>query len=358
MKQLQIGLVGMPFAGKTTLFNLLTGSERETGFSGVGETHTGNAVLSDRRLDYLEELYRTGRIVYAQIQFKDIPGIRSTGGRARHMGRLLEEVRGADALVQVVRVFPSEATGEPRPYRELRDFQTDLFLADLATVENRLARLREARKPPQDAPRQIAVLERVLEGLEGERSPASLSFSPEEQEALGGHVFLVDKPLLIAVNLDEKQLAAGDYPDREKIKEYAAGLQAPVLEISALVELEISRLELEERDPFMAGYGLEEPGLVRLARSAYQRLGLISFFTIGDNEVRAWTIREGTVARRAAGKVHSDMERGFIRAEVFPFAALREQGSPARVREKGFFRLEGKDYPVQDGDVITFRFNV
>ncbi len=355
---MQIGLVGMPFTGKTTLFNLLTGSEQETGFSGTGEVHTGSAVVPDRRLAYLEELYRPERTVYARIQFKDIPGVLSEGGRAGRMARLLEEVRGADALVQVVRAFCSEAAGEPRPYRELRDFRTELYLADLATVENRIARLREARKTPHDAQRQIAALERVREALEEERPPASLPLSPENREALGGQSFLTDKPLLVVINLDENQLAAGGYPDREKIREHAAGAGAPLLEICALVELEIGRLDPKERDDFMAGYGLEEPGLALLARSAYRRLGLLSFFTVGDDEVRAWTIREGTAARRAAGKVHSDMERGFIRAEVFPFDALREQGGTARVREKGLFRLEGKDYLVQDGDVITFRFNV
>lgn len=359
---MQIGLVGMPFAGKTTFFNLLTGAEKETGLAGAGEVHSGSAAVPDRRLDYLWELYRPRRQVNAQIQFKDIPGALSESGRAGRMARLLEEVRGADVLVQVVRAFRSgevsAAAGDPAPYRELRDFRAELFLADMAAVENRLNRLSEARKPPRDADRQAAVLERVLKALEKERSPALLSLGAEEQEALGGQSFLTDKPVIIAVNLDEDQLAAGEYPDREKMREYAAGAEAPVLEISARVELEISRLSPEERAEFMAGYGLDEPGIGRLAQSAYRRLGLISFFTTGDDEVRAWTIREGTPARQAAGKVHSDMERGFIRAEVYHFSDLQAQGGPARAREKGLFRLEGKDYVVRDGDIITFRFNV
>lgn len=357
-----IGLAGLPLAGKTTFFNLLTGANRETGLAGEKEVYTGSAGVPDERVDYLGELYRPRRIVYTQIQLKDIPGVRSGGGKAGRISRLLEEVRPADALLQVVRAFREETVaqiaGVPDPYAELRDFRAELFLADLAAVENRLARLKESRKPPKDAERQEAVLRKVLQALESESLLSTLAISQDEQELLGGQSFLSEKPLLIAVNLDEEQLLAGEYPGQEKLREYAALAGAPVLEICARLELEISRLSPGERAEFMAGYGLSEPGVARLARAAYKRLGLSSFFTVGDDEVRAWTVEQGTVARKAAGKVHSDMERGFIRAEVVGFGDLKHLGGAARAREKGLYRLEGKDYPVCDGDVITFRFNV
>ena len=358
---MQIGLVGLPLTGKTTFFNLLTGAEMETGLSVRREIYTGSAELPDNRLDFLTGLYKPKKTVYAQIQIKDIPGVHrgeSTGAA----GRMLEEVRAADALVQVVRAFQDNTvtavSGEPDPYGELTDFTTELALADLISVENRLSRLRDTRKPPADAPTRIVLLERILLALENGQRVGELELTPPEKNLLLEQNLLTEKPLIIAVNVDETQLSAGDYPGRERLYIFAAEHHIPVLEVCARIEMEINQLSPEERDEFMQDLGLAESGITRLARAAYKLLGLISFFTVGGDEVRAWTIHQGTEAKQAAGKVHSDMERGFIRAEVFHYDDLQNYGNAAAVKDKGLFRLEGKEYMVKDGDIINFRFNI
>ncbi|MEW5921011.1 MAG: redox-regulated ATPase YchF [Bacillota bacterium] len=358
---MQIGLVGLPLTGKTTFFNLLTGAAEETGLSGKREVYTGTAAVPDERIDFLARIYRPKKIFYAQIQFKDIPGVHRGDG-AGTTSRLLEEVRAADALVQVVRAFKEDmvdtAVGEPDPYSELTDFGVDLALADMVAVENRLNRLQGTRKPPKDALAQASVLQRVLNALENGQRLKEIELTDQERSLLADQNFLTEKPLIIVVNLDEEYWTAGDFPGRAKILAYGTEHQIPVMEICARIELEINQLPAEDRVEFMKDLHLNEPGINRLARAAYSLLGLISFFTIGADEVRAWTIRQGTEARKAAGKVHSDMERGFIRAEVFHWDDLKSTGSAAAAREKGLFRLEGKEYVVRDGDIINFRFNV
>ncbi|MGC7846169.1 redox-regulated ATPase YchF [Desulforudis sp. 1088] len=356
-----IGLVGLPLAGKTTLFNLLTGSDLPTGpFSGGG-VNTGMADVPDRRIDYLSSLYKPRKTVYARIQFKDIPGVQSGAGPGA-AGKFLEEVRTADLLVQVVRAFASDEvphiSGTVDPMRDVADFQTELLLADMGVIERRIERIKGGKKPPKTAAVELDVLQRYLAALEAERPVSSVELSEEEAEVMTVYNFLTEKPVILAVNLDEEQLRSGTYPRRDELKAYAGERGFPVVEVSAQVEKEINELLPEDRAEFMADLGLSESGLARLARVAYDYLGLISFFTVGEDEVRAWTIRKGTAARRAAGKVHSDIERGFIRAEVFHYDDLYELGSPAKVKEKGLFRLEGKEYVVKDGDIINFRFNV
>ncbi len=358
---MQIGLVGLPQTGKTTLFNLLTGADEATGLSRKREVYSGTAIVPDERIDFLASLYKPRKKTYAQIQFKDIPGVHRGDG-AGAATRLLEEAKTADALVQVIRAFQEEALnatfGFPDPYKELIDFGADLALSDMVSVENRLARLQSARKPPKDASAQIAVLQRVLTALEEGQHFRTINFKEEEKSLIADQVFLTEKPLIIVVNVDEKSWSTGDYPGKNNIFTYGAEHKIPIMEICARIELEIHQLAQEDREEFMRELQLSEPGINRLARAAYNLLGLISFFTVGEDEVRAWTIRQGTTARKAAGKVHSDMERGFIRAEVFHYDDLRQAGSTAAAREKGLFRLEGKDYIVKDGDIINFRFNV
>ncbi len=360
---MQIGLVGLPQSGKTTFFNLLTGERAPTGFAAAG-VRQGSAVVPDTRIDFLAGLYRPRKTVYARIDFKDIPGAHREEGATR-TARLLDEARGADALVQVIHAFNENGAGgavlrgEPAaPYRELLDFYSELLLADLEAVEGRLARLKNTTKVKNGAAAQIAVLERLREALEQERPAAGVPLSDTERELLAGQLFLSEKPLIMALNLDEAQLAAHDYPERSRVRDYTAARGIPVIEICARVEMEIGELPPADREAFLADLGLRESGLARLARTAYERLGLISFFTVGEDEVRAWTVRRGATARQAAGKVHSDIERGFIRAEIFHYDDIARLGSAAGVREAGLFRLEGKDYPVQDGDIINFRFNV
>jgi len=357
----QIGLVGLPLAGKTTFFNLLTGLQQETGLTGKGTVHLGSAAVPDPRLDYLFQLYKPAKKVNARIQFKDIPGVRFDQGTSL-AAKIWEEVRGADALVQVVRAFRnrlvSSAAGEPNPFKEINDFASELLLADMVSIENRLERIKQAPKPPKNAEFQVAVLEKILTALEDEQPAGSVPLDQEERQVIAGHNFFSEKPLIIAVNLDQDQFASGNYPEREKLLDYASRFNLPVIEACALIEAEISELHPEDRPEFLADPGINEPGISRLARVVYEHLGLISFFTVGEDEVRAWSIHRGTAAKQAAGKVHTDMERGFIRAEIVHFNDLFTLGSVAKAREKGLFRLEGKDYQVQDGDIINFRFNV
>lgn len=357
---MEIGLAGLPLTGKTTFFNLLTGMSQETGLSKKRETFTAIAQVPDERVDYLARLYRPQKVVFAQIQIKDIPGVHRSE-TAGMTNKHLDEARTVDLLVQVVRAFHdtiANIAGEPDPYKELSDFAADLVLADMISVEKQLVRLQESRKQPGNAAFHTAVLQRILQALENEQRICDIELTGEEKLYLAGQNFLTEKPLVIAVNMDEKQFTAGTYKNRDKMLEFAADHNIPLLEICAQMEMEISRLPLDERDEFMSALGLNESGICRLARTVYSLLGLVSFFTVGTDEVRAWTIRKGTIAKKAAGKVHSDIERGFIRAEVFHFDDLKSFGSVAAVREKGLFRLEGKEYVVKDGDIINFRFNV
>lgn len=358
---MQIGLVGLPQSGKTTFFNLLTGAKAPTGFAAAAEVHYGSATVPDSRIDFLAGLYQPRKTVYARIDFADIPGAYPEGGAAR-TARLLDEARSADALVQVIPAFNETGEGgsgeQSSPYHELLDFYSELILTDLVAVERRLERLRSTPQKKNNAAAQIAVLERLREALEQERPATAVPFDDDERQLLAGQIFLSEKPLIAALNLDEQRLASRDYPGRGRVQEYTAARGIPVIEICARLEAEIGELPSADRDAFLADLGLKESGLDRLARTAYERLGLLSFFTVGPDEVRAWTVRQGTTARQAAGKIHSDMERGFIRAEIFRYADLARLGSVARVREAGLFRLEGRDYPVQDGDIIDFRFNV
>ncbi len=358
---MQIGLVGLPLAGKTTLFNLLTGSQMETGPGGKGEVHLGSATVPDPRLDFLFDLYRPRKQVNARIQFKDIPGVRFDQGAAL-AAKIWEELRNSDVLVQVVRAFQSDIVtslaGEPDPFKEIGDFKTELLLADISAVEGRLERIATARKVTKDAGFQIAVLNKLLSALENEQPAGSVPLDEKEREVIGGQNFFCDKPLILAVNMDQDQFVSNGYREREKVLKYASDHHLTVIEVCALLEAEIAELPSGDRSEFLADLGIEEPGISRLARAAYEQLGLISFFTVGEDEVRAWPIRRGIAAKQAAGKVHTDIERGFIRAETMGYDDLFAVGSPAKAREKGLFRLEGRDYPVKDGDIINFRFNV
>lgn len=358
---MQIGLVGMPNSGKTTLFELLTGSKLASGSGNNGEAHLGSAIVPDNRIGLLSSLYKPRKITYARINFKDIPGVRMDDSKNR-ASRLLDEVRSADALVQVVRAFNSEVAnqvaGNPDPYSELVNYGADLILADIDILEKRIARIENTKKPRKEDSEQIALLEKLLHTLESEKLINSLGLTAREKELLAGQSFLSEKPLFIVINIDESQLRAGSYPDKKKIAEYTAQKGLPLIEVCAQAEYEISTLAPDEQLEFMQDLGLKESGLGKLARMAYKRLSMISFFTVGDDEVKAWTLSKGAIARQAAGRIHTDIERGFIRAEVFHYDRLEEMGSASGVREAGHFRLEGKEYTVTDGDIISFRFNV
>lgn len=357
---MKIGLVGLPKSGKTTLFNLLTGSSVPTSRydGGRAEMHTGIARVPDPRVDRLSALFSPKKTTYGTFEVVDLAGIEKGG----HESLDVKEFRSADALLHVVRGFTDDARGAADPRRDIVDLETELILADLQVIEKRLERLEASiKKKRTDA--EVAeqeLLRRVKPALEAETPLRAVPLTTDEARVLRGFTFLSQKPILHCVNLDEK--AVGDGPRVAELfglGDVAGRPQSRVGWVSAVIEAEVAQLAGEEQQAFLADLGLAEPAIHRVLRDCYALLGLISFFTAGDDEVRAWPIPEGTRAQDAAGAVHSDIARGFIRAEVNGYEELvAVKGSFADLRAKGQLRLEGKDYVVRDGEVCHFRFNV
>jgi len=356
---LSCGLIGLPLAGKTTFFNLLTGAGLATSAFSSGKTaaSTGHAIIPDERVDYLAAMFKPKKITYAQLEIIDIPGLMRGAG-----GEFLAAAREADTLAQIVRGFANDEVlhteGSLDIMRDIDLIAAELLFADLQLIETRLQRIRSGPKKKLEHPLEEVTLDKCQAFLMEEQPLSALAFSEEEREALKHITFLTEKPLLIVVNLDENQFAAGDWPQKQQVEEYCKAHGHELLCVCARLEEEISRLPLEERALFLSELGVTESGVSRLSRALYRQLGLISFLTAGVDEVKAWTIQRDLPAKQAAGKIHSDIERGFIRAETVAFVHLQESGSMAAARDKGHFRLEGKEYPVQDGDIINFRFNI
>ena len=346
---MKVGLVGFAGSGKTTLFNAMTGLDAPVGFG--GELRMGTARVPDPRIDDLSRTFRPKKTTYATINFRDVPGEHGSGGQVL-LPATLQRIRDQEALCLVLRDFVNPALdGDPDPLRDLEAFHTECVLADLEIAERRLDR---ARKERADS-REIAAFETTTEALEEGRPLRLLSADELHRGFLQGYGLLTDLPLLVAVNRNESQAAEPlDASLAAEIK--AEGGAALVL--SAQVEAEIASLDPEDQADFLEEMELAEPTLARFVRTAYGLMDLISFFTTGGDEVRAWTVRRGTRARAAAGRIHSDLERGFIRAEVIPYPLFAEYGSEQAVKDAGHFRVEGKEYVVQDGDIMHVRFNV
>lgn len=346
---MKFGLVGFAGSGKTTLFNAMTGLDAPVGYG--GEVRMGTVRVPDPRIDHLSRIFRPKKTTYATINFRDVPGERGTGAQVLSSAAL-QRIRDQDALCLVLRDFASPALeAGADPLRDLQAFHAECVLADLEIVERRLDR---ARKERADS-REIAAFETMTETLEDGRPLRVLSADELHRGFLQGYGLLTDLPLLAAINRDESR--AADPLDASLAAEVGAE-GAAALVLSAQVEAEIASLDSDDQVAFLEEMGLTEPTLARFVRAAYELMDLISFFTTGEDEVRAWTIPRGTHARTAAGRVHSDMERGFIRAEVIPYQLFAEHGSEQAVKEAGHFRVEGKEYVVQDGDIMHVRFNV
>jgi len=357
---MKIGLIGLPKSGKTTLFNLLTGSSVATARydTGRAELHTGVARVPDPRVEVLHGLFNPKKTTHATFEVVDLAGI-AKGERA---GLETKEFRNADALLHVVRAFADEALGAPEPRRDIEALETELLLADLEVVERRLERLEASiKKQRKDAElKERELLVRLKAALEAERPLRAETLTPDEDKLLRGFTFLSAKPIFHIVNLDETSIAAGDrVVETFGLADVALRPRTRVGWVSAVIETEIARLEGDEQQAFLADLGLAEPAIRRVLRECYALLGLVSFFTVGEDEVRAWPIPQGTRAQDAAGVVHSDIARGFIRAEVNGYDELvAVAGSFADLRARGQLRLEGKDYVVRDGEICHFRFNV
>jgi GTP-binding protein YchF len=358
---MKAGIVGLSLVGKSTLFQLLTGAAAPAPGSRP-EARVAVARVPDPRVDRLAAIFRPKKRTLATVEYVDVPGVsRGEGGALVDLPAL----RGTDALVHVVRAFDSDIVPHPEgsvdPVRDAKMLELEFILADLGTVERRLERLegniRKANKPEDVAER--ALFLKMRESLEAERPLRELGLADEERRRLRGYGLLSEKPLVVVANLGEDRIKdAAAFAETSGLAAFAKKPRVALVAVSAPIEAEMAALEPEDARAFREDLGLAEPGLERVIRTSYELLGLISFLTVGDDECRAWTIARGTRAQVAAGTIHSDIERGFIRAEVVTFDDLVAAGSLAACRERGSLHLEGKDYVVKDGDVINFRFAV
>lgn len=365
---MKLGIVGLPNVGKSTLFNSLTKAGAESAnypFCTI-DPNVGVVTVPDKRLDVLGEMYHTKKIVPAAIEFVDIAGLVKGASKGEGLGnQFLANIREVDAIVHVVRCFEDSnivhVDGSIDPLRDIDTINLELIFSDLEILERRIAKTAKVARNDKAAAKELAFLERIKAHLEENKMAKSFTTDEEdEQEWLDSYNLLTGKPVIFAANVTEDDLSENGASNKgvQAVREYAAAEGFEVFVVCAQIEQEIAELDDEEKKMFLEDLGLEESGLEKLIRASYHLLGLISYLTAGEPEVRAWTIKRGTKAPQAAGKIHTDFERGFIRAEIVSYDDLMACGTHAAAKEKGLVRLEGKDYVVQDGDIILFRFNV
>ena len=365
---MKLGIVGLPNVGKSTLFNSLTKAGAESAnypFCTI-DPNVGVVAVPDERLKLLGDLYHSKKVTPAVIEFVDIAGLVKGASKGEGLGnQFLSNIREVDAIVHVVRCFEDSnvvhVDGSVNPLRDIETINLELIFSDLEILERRIAKVAKGARMDKEQAKELAMLERVKERLEGGKLAIGFETEDEDEEEYFKNLnLLTAKPVIYAANVGEEDLAndGADNAGVQAVREYAKETGSEVFAICAQIEEEISELDDEERQMFLDDLGLKESGLEKLIRASYHLLGLMSFLTSGEDETRAWTIKQGTKAPQAAGKIHTDFERGFIKAEVVNYKDLLENGSLAAAREKGLVRMEGKEYVVQDGDVILFRFNV